>query len=72
MLQYRLLKEDSQARKTRSGLQPGLLKTAAQLQAWRVAQGLTAKRVGDLLELTERTIHRAERGAQLGSVLGSV
>lgn len=50
-----------------SGLQPGSLETGAQLHAWRVAQGLTAKRVGELIELTERSIHRAERGGRLGA-----
>ena len=50
-----------------SGLQPGSLETGAQLHAWRVAQGLTAKRVGELIELTERTIHRAERCGRLGA-----
>ena len=48
-------------------LQPGSLETGAHLHAWRVAQGLTAKRVGELIELTERTIHRAERGGPLGA-----
>jgi transcriptional regulator with XRE-family HTH domain len=50
-----------------SRLQPGSLETGPQLHAWRVAQGLTAKRVGELIELTERTIHRAERGGRLGA-----
>jgi len=50
-----------------SRLQPGSLETGAQLHAWRVAQGLTAKRVGELIELTERSIHRAERGGRLGA-----
>jgi transcriptional regulator with XRE-family HTH domain len=50
-----------------SRLQPGSLVTGAQLHAWRVAEGLTAKRVGQLIELTERTIHRAERGGRLGA-----
>jgi transcriptional regulator with XRE-family HTH domain len=50
-----------------SRLQPGSLETGAQLHAWRVAQGLTAKRVGQLIELTERSIHRAERGGRLGA-----
>src|SRR5213080_3127896 len=53
--------------KESSPLQPGSLQTGAQLHAWRVAQGLTAKRVGQLIELTERTIHRAERGGRLGA-----
>ena len=50
-----------------SRLKPGSLETGAQLHAWRVAQGLTAKRVGELIELTERSIHRAERGERLGA-----
>jgi len=50
-----------------SRLKPGSLDTGAQLHAWRVAQGLTAKRVGELIELTERSIHRAERGERLGA-----
>ena len=48
-------------------MKPGSLETGAQLHAWRVAQGLTAKRVGELIELTERSIHRAERGERLGA-----
>ena len=53
--------------KETSRLKPGSLETGAQLHAWRVAQGLTAKRVGELIELTERSIHRAERGERLGA-----
>ena len=53
--------------KEASRLRPGSLETGAQLHAWRVAQGLTAKRVGELIELTERSIHRAERGGRLGA-----
>jgi transcriptional regulator with XRE-family HTH domain len=49
-----------------SRLQPGSLETGDQLHRWRVEQGLTAKRVGQLIELTERSIHRAERGGRLG------
>ena len=48
-------------------MQPGSLETGAQLHAWRVAQSLTAKRVGQLIELTERTVHRAERSGRLGA-----
>jgi len=50
-----------------SSLQPGSLVTGAQLHEWRVAEGLTAKRVGQLIGLTERTVHRAERGGRLGA-----
>ena len=50
-----------------SRLQPGSLETGDQLHRWRVEQGLTAKRVGQLIELTERSIHRAERGGRLGA-----
>ena len=50
-----------------SSLQPGSLVTGAQLHEWRVAERLTAKRVGQLLGVTERTIHRAERRGQLGA-----
>ena len=48
-------------------LQPASLETGDQLHRWRVEQGLTAKRVGQLIELTERSIHRAERGGRLGA-----
>jgi len=50
-----------------SRLQPGSLETGDQLHRWRVEQGLTAKRVGQFIELTERSIHRAERGGRLGA-----
>ena len=48
-------------------MQPGSLETGDQLHRWRVEQGLTAKRVGQFIELTERSIHRAERGGRLGA-----
>jgi transcriptional regulator with XRE-family HTH domain len=42
------------------------LETGDQLHRWRVERGLTAKQLGELLEVTERSIHRAERGGRLG------
>jgi transcriptional regulator with XRE-family HTH domain len=43
------------------------LETGDQLHRWRVERGLTAKRLGELLEVTERSIHRAESGGQIGA-----
>jgi len=43
------------------------LETGDQLHRWRVERGLTAKRLGELIEVTERSIHRAERGGRLGA-----
>jgi transcriptional regulator with XRE-family HTH domain len=42
------------------------LETGDQLHRWRVERGLTAKQLGEFLEVTERSIHRAERGGRLG------
>jgi transcriptional regulator with XRE-family HTH domain len=50
-----------------SHTQSGPLETGDQLHTWRVERGLTAKRLGDLLEVTERSIHRAEQGGRLGA-----
>jgi transcriptional regulator with XRE-family HTH domain len=43
------------------------LQTGEQLHRWRVERGLTAKRLAELIEVTERSIHRAERGGRLGA-----
>jgi transcriptional regulator with XRE-family HTH domain len=43
------------------------VETGDQLHSWRVERGLTAKRLGELIEVTERSIHRAERGVRLGA-----
>jgi transcriptional regulator with XRE-family HTH domain len=43
------------------------LETGDQLHKWRVGRGLTAKRLAELIEVTERSIHRAERGGRLGA-----
>src|ERR1700741_5274227 len=45
----------------------GPLETGDQLHRWRVEYGLTAKHLGELIEVTERSIHRAERGDRLGA-----
>jgi transcriptional regulator with XRE-family HTH domain len=45
----------------------GPFETGDQLHRWRVARGLTAKRLGELIEVTERSIHRAERGVRLSA-----
>jgi transcriptional regulator with XRE-family HTH domain len=45
----------------------GALETGDQLHRWRVEHGLTAKHLGELIEVTERSIHRAERGDRLGA-----
>jgi transcriptional regulator with XRE-family HTH domain len=50
-----------------SHTQSGPLETGDQLHRWRVERGLTAKRLGELLEVTERSIHRAESGERLGA-----
>src|SRR6201982_2988861 len=43
------------------------LGTGDQLHRWRVERGLSAKRLGELLEVTERSIHRAESGGRIGA-----
>ena len=43
------------------------VETGDQLHSWRVERGLTAKRLGELIEVTERSIHRAERGGRLSA-----
>jgi len=45
----------------------GPLGTGDQLHRWRVQRGLSAKRLGELIEMTERSIHRAERAGRLGA-----
>jgi transcriptional regulator with XRE-family HTH domain len=45
----------------------GPLETGDQLHRWRVARGLSAKRLGELIEMTERSVHRAEHGGRLGA-----
>lgn len=45
----------------------GPLETGDQLHRWRTEQGLSAKRLGELVDVTERSIHRAERGGRLGA-----
>jgi transcriptional regulator with XRE-family HTH domain len=45
----------------------GGVETGDQLHRWRVERGLTAKRLGELIEVTERSIHRAERGGRLSA-----
>src|SRR5580704_14154240 len=51
----------------RSDPQKYWLQIGEQLRKWRVEQGLSAKRLGELLEVTERSIHRAERGGKIGA-----
>jgi transcriptional regulator with XRE-family HTH domain len=43
------------------------VETGDQLHSWRVERGLTAKRLAELIEVTERSIHRAERGGRLSA-----
>jgi transcriptional regulator with XRE-family HTH domain len=43
------------------------LKTGSQLHTWRLQHGLSAKRIGALIGVTERSIHRAERSRHLGA-----
>jgi transcriptional regulator with XRE-family HTH domain len=54
-------------RTQRSGTQKYWLETGDQLHEWRVERGLTAKRLAELIEVTERSIHRAERGGKIGA-----
>jgi transcriptional regulator with XRE-family HTH domain len=50
-----------------SGARKYWLETGEQLHRWRVERGLSAKRLGELIEVTERSIHRAERGGKIGA-----
>ena len=45
----------------------GPLETGDQLHRWRLQRGLAAKRLGELIDVTERSIHRAERAVRLGA-----
>jgi transcriptional regulator with XRE-family HTH domain len=45
----------------------GPLETGDQLHRWRLQRGLSAKRLGELIDVTERSIHRAERAVRLGA-----
>jgi transcriptional regulator with XRE-family HTH domain len=54
-------------RTQRSGTQKYWLETGDQLHKWRVERGLTAKRLAELIEVTERSIHRAERSGKIGA-----
>jgi transcriptional regulator with XRE-family HTH domain len=50
-----------------SGPPGGRLETGDQLYSWRLQRGLSAKRLGELIEVTERSIHRAELAVRLGA-----
>jgi transcriptional regulator with XRE-family HTH domain len=41
--------------------------SGSQLRRWRLERGLSAKRLAELVEVTERSIHRAERGRKIGA-----
>jgi transcriptional regulator with XRE-family HTH domain len=41
--------------------------SGSQLRSWRLERGLSAKRLAELVEVTERSIHRAERGRKVGA-----
>ena len=41
--------------------------SGSQLRRWRLERGLSAKRLAELTEVTERSIHRAERGRKVGA-----
>ena len=41
--------------------------SGSQLRRWRLERGLSAKRLAELVEVTERSIHRAERGRKVGA-----
>src|SRR6516165_11773601 len=45
----------------------GRLETGDQLHGWRLQRGLSAKRLAELIDVTERSIHRAERAVRLGA-----
>ena len=51
----------------RSGTRKYWLETGQQLHRWRFERGLSAKRLAQLIEVTERSIHRAERGGKIGA-----
>lgn len=53
--------------KAPSGTPGGRLETGDQLHRWRLQRGLSAKRLGELIDVTERSIHRAERAFRLGA-----
>lgn len=53
--------------KAPSGPPGGRLETGDQLHRWRLQRGLSAKRLGELIDVTERSIHRAERAVRLGA-----
>ena len=53
--------------KAPSGSPGGQLETGDQLHGWRLQRGLSAKRLGKLIDVTERSIHRAERAVRLGA-----
>jgi transcriptional regulator with XRE-family HTH domain len=42
------------------------LHTGRELHAWRMRMTLSAKELGQLIGVTERSIHRAEKGGKLG------
>ena len=43
------------------------LKTGPELHAWRTRLGLSARELAQLISVTERSIHRAEKSAKLGT-----
>ena len=53
--------------KAPSGSPGSQLETGDQLHRWRLQRGLSAKRLGKLIDVTERSIHRAERAVRLGA-----
>jgi transcriptional regulator with XRE-family HTH domain len=50
-----------------SGPQKNRWEIGSQLRRWRLERGLSAKRLAELIEVTERSIHRAERGGKIGA-----
>ena len=43
------------------------LQTGADLHAWRTRMAISAKELGQLIGMTERSVHRAEKGGNLGT-----
>jgi transcriptional regulator with XRE-family HTH domain len=50
-----------------SGREKNRWESGSQLRRWRLERGLSAKRLAELIEVTERSIHRAERSGKIGA-----
>jgi DNA-binding XRE family transcriptional regulator len=43
------------------------IQTGADLRAWRTRMAMSAKELGKLIGVTERSVHRAEKGGKIGT-----